>query len=379
MAAQEDGGTEFSGGGFEDVEVTPEGYAVAGTAEPVDGSLDGYLLNIDEEGNTRWQRLYGGSGTDYFTDVLRTDDGYLLAGARDAPNRHVKGDAWLVRTTRDGSTEWSDVYAGDSRSRFNTVQELSDGYLAMGSSNSDGGVIVKVDRDGERVWNKSRGTVIAASHELPHGFLIAGAKIEGGSLTPWLASITATAEVEWEKTYSAGRNRFSTILPVDDGYLLGTQSGSVVKVGSDGGQEWAEQLPIEYVYDIEEIGDRYAVGGGIPATATRATSVVEITGDGEVVHERRFGFSVTEVVDVEGPEYAIVAQGVDRDVLALVDASEPPDAEQGSGEAGGTPDSTGTEGDGGDAPLGTPLQVSLHALVVLSVLGVLALASRVRS
>lgn len=391
VGAQEDAPVED--GRFDDAIKTDDGYVVSGMLQPAGGSLDGYVVKVDDEGDEIWSFLRGGDGVDYLSSVVETEDGYLFAGAKDAPNKNVKGDAWLVKTDEEGNIEWEETYAGESRSAFYTTQALDDGYVAMGSSNEDGGIIVRLDENGERLWNRSHGIVIGDSRRTEEGFLLAGGKLGSSGLVTWLAEIDDEGELLWERTYDAGNNRFSTILPVESGYMLGThRSNEVVKVGEEGEQEWTTEVGMQYVYDIERIeDDRFAVGGGIPATASRTTSVVEIDGDGETIRERDFGYSVTEVLypDVEDGDYVVVAQGVQDDLLAVVlepdETSESGgDSEPESGDAEGeSGEGEGTDGNNGDSqtteedasPLGSPAQTALKLGGAL-VLVVLALGYR---
>lgn len=158
---------------------------------------------------------------------------------------------------------------------------------------------------------------------------------------------------------------------------------------------------MQYVYDIERIEEnRFAVGGGIPATRSSTTSVVEIDSEGETIRERDFGYSITEVLnpEVEGGEYVVVAQGVQNDVLAVVLEPDETAESQGEGSESGDRDGegdrdgdnggdgTGSEGEtsngpddstGDGNPLGSPAQMALRVVGFL-VLSVLALGYRRR-
>ena len=379
-------GTPVVDGRFDDAIKTDDGYVVSGTLKPEGGSLDGYATKIDGDGTEIWSFLRGGDSVDYLSSVVETEDGYLFAGAKGAPNKNVKGNAWVVKTDGEGNVEWEETYTGESRSAFYTVQVLDDGnnsgYVAMGSDNEDGGIVIRLDENGEQLWNTSHGIVIGDSLRTEDGFLIAGGKLGSSSLVTWLAEIDGNGELLWERTYDAGRNRFSTILPVDSGYMLGThRSNEVVKVGEEGEHEWTAEVDMEYVYDIERIEeDRFAVGGGIPATMSRTTSVVEIDGSGETIRERNFGYSITEVLypEVEDGEYVVVAQGVQDDVIGVVlEPDETTDSGEGAeGEGGETEEGDGNGTDSGTSdegsPLGSPAQTLFKlvgALLVVFALG----------
>lgn len=88
-----------------DVIVTPDGngYAVVGhtfSASP-DGGADVWLLQLDLNGNLKWQKAYGGSKNDYGRAILALADGYIIAGST---NSFGAGDydIWLLKTSLDG-------------------------------------------------------------------------------------------------------------------------------------------------------------------------------------------------------------------------------------------------------------------------------------
>ncbi|MDZ7687270.1 MAG: hypothetical protein U5J64_00865 [Halobacteriales archaeon] len=393
VGAQED--VPVEDGRFDDAIKTDDGYVIAGTLQPEGETLDGYGIKIDEDGNEIWSFLRGEDDVDYLSSVVETDDGFVFAGAKGAPNKNVKGNAWVVKTDDEGNVEWEETYAGERRSSFYTVQALDDGYVAMGSSNEDGGIVVRLDENGEEMWNRSHGIVIGDSLRTENGLLLAGGKRGSSGLVTWFAEMDDGGELVWERTYDAGQNRFSTILPVESGYMLGThRSNEVVKVGEEGEHDWTAEVDMQYVYDIEQIEeDRFAVGGGIPTSGMGElpTSVVEIDSEGETIRERDFGYSITEVLnpDIEEGEYVVVAQGVENDALAVVlepdetasgentgseggDEGAESDATDGDEEADG--DGTGETSDDAN-PLGSPAQTALK-FVGAVVLVVFALGYR---
>jgi len=127
------GGRARRGSRFDDAIKTDDGYIISGTLKPAGETLGGYATKVDDEGDEIWSFLRGGDGVDYLSFVIE-EDGYLFAGAKGAPNKHVKGDAWVVKTDDEGNVEWEETYTGESGSAFYTAQALDDGYIAMGST-----------------------------------------------------------------------------------------------------------------------------------------------------------------------------------------------------------------------------------------------------
>lgn len=364
-------------GRFTDAVETEDGFVVAGDAKPEGGSHDAYAVGVDSEGEELWSLRHGGEGVDYFDEVVAVDDGYLFVGTAGASNKHVKGDAWMVKTDVSGSVDWERRYAEGSGSAFYGAVALDDGYLVVGSSNDGGGLVVRVDDEGEERWNASHGTVVGDVLEVDDGFLLSGGDLGGGSLKTWVGKVDYGGTLDWQRKYSAGVNRFSTALAVDGGYLLGTyRLNQVVKVDAEGEPLWKAEVPMKYVYDVERFDDdRFAIGGGLPSGVSATTSVVEIDGEGEVLEEIDLGYSVTEVIDSESVDegrYLVVAQSVDSDVLGVV-LDEAADGEDAGGDdAGATADTNSSSDDEGN-PLGS---VSATAAAFLAALALLQLVRR---
>jgi len=116
------------------------GYALAGRTYSFGaGSSDIWLVKTDAFGNRLWSRTYGGTNLDgVFAFVQTVDGGYALAGHTYSFGAG-SSDAWLVKTSADGTPEWNETYGGideDLASRL--VQTSDEGYVLAGSTKSFG-------------------------------------------------------------------------------------------------------------------------------------------------------------------------------------------------------------------------------------------------
>ena len=130
------------------IKITPDGnYIIAGTTDTGgNGNNDFYLLKIDPEGNTLWEKRITKPVTrDQCWDVdVTTDGGYILAGET------MKGgmgghdlDVFVVRTDADGKVLWTKVIgeAGPLTGEWaRGVEQTSDGgYILAGMTTSADG------------------------------------------------------------------------------------------------------------------------------------------------------------------------------------------------------------------------------------------------
>lgn len=174
-----DGG--YLAGGFSYSGVTGD------RTQPGWGDMDYWIVKMDANGNKQWDKRYGGTGKDYFWDVIQSNDGgYLMGGGSGSgatgdkcePSRGLE-DFWAVKIDSSGEMEWNKTFGYNSWDYIQSVQQTSDGgYLLGGGSESNVGGeksedlkiqdqdpgqgenfwVVKVDARGKKLWDKTVGS-----------------------------------------------------------------------------------------------------------------------------------------------------------------------------------------------------------------------------
>ncbi|WP_223032555.1 hypothetical protein [Hanstruepera marina] len=222
------------------------GYAILGYSSSSDGDVsenagaqDYWIAKLDTNGNLVWQKSYGYSGSDIGNTILQSNDGgYLITGVldvtasggegntRNANSRHAGGDYWAIKLNASGNREWSKYYGGSfTDTPFDAIQTADNGYIIVGSSDSDDVDIqnnigtydfwvVKISETGTLVWEKSfGGTEIDEARGIVESgdgnYLIAGdtrssdvnVSSNKGAADLWLIKITPEGNLVWEKTY----------------------------------------------------------------------------------------------------------------------------------------------------------------------------------
>jgi gliding motility-associated-like protein len=205
-----------------------------------------------------WDRTYGDARYEELNAVQTTANGILLGGSSNSEFPFGRpGDQswnfWIAKLDFDGNLLWQYVYGGNKDERLWMLLPTSDGgYLAGGHSYSDpsgdkteacrGDMdvwIVKLNADGELVWEKTYGSAVRdelfSAVELPGGgFLLGchstsdagGEKSEAsrGDQDLWILEVDATGTKIWDKTI--GGDKFDQIHDVEwaadgDIYLSG--------------------------------------------------------------------------------------------------------------------------------------------------------------
>jgi acetyl esterase/lipase len=125
---------------------------------------DVYLVKVDGEGNEIWSHTYGGRGMDLGTMVRQTaDGGYVLIGdtADEFPTRNVyQSKMYLIKTDADGNEVWSRTY-GDHvlYLGWGVAQTPDGGYVLTGweaKTIDDRDVIaIKTNEVGDVEWSRT--------------------------------------------------------------------------------------------------------------------------------------------------------------------------------------------------------------------------------
>ncbi len=179
------------------------GYIVAGTSQSSDqdvssnnGGDDYWIVKLDANGDLVWEENFGGTGTDFPSDILPTSDGgYIALGQSNSSDLDVGAnnggdDCWIIKLDADGNLEWERNYGGSGDDYGDELLETDDGYIvAVESTSSDQDVmenngesdywIIKLDFNGDLVWEQNFGgsgidlveSLVPADDE---GYVVAG-------------------------------------------------------------------------------------------------------------------------------------------------------------------------------------------------------------
>ncbi len=144
--------------------INNDGYMMFGsTNSQGSGDYDAWVVRTDASGNLLWEKTYGGTGTDYCTNAIRTSDGsYLICGYTNSTGSG-NADLWLLKIDDQGNVLWENTYGGIKDDRAFSVCEFTPyGYLAVGRTASFGlrsydVYLVRVDPDGLMYWDCTYG------------------------------------------------------------------------------------------------------------------------------------------------------------------------------------------------------------------------------
>ncbi|MFA5365551.1 MAG: hypothetical protein WC325_10275 [Candidatus Bathyarchaeia archaeon] len=280
------------------IQTTDGGYALAGTTNSYGaGGNDYWLVKTDKNGNVEWNQTYGGAKVDEAVALAQTaDKGYALGGYT---NSYGAGDwdYWLVKTYENGTVEWTQTYGGIAQDKTTDMIQTKDGgYALIGTSISftDGTHwdmwVVKTDKNGNTQWNQTyggtkdelAGDIIQTSDQ---GYALTGSTYSYGSgeVDFWLVKTDKNGNMQHNWAFGGTKidEVTSVIQATDESYVMvgntksfgeGSWNAWLIKVDQAGTIVW------ETVHGTEEVHDGAACviqasDGGFVVAGTNSPDV----------------------------------------------------------------------------------------------------------
>jgi hypothetical protein len=336
------------------------------------GGTDGYVLKINGSGIIQWQKLLGGSAADNILNIKKTaDGGYIATGYSSSSNTGTLTgitsnggqDVWVIKLDVNGNTQWQKLLGGSSSESGYSIQQTTDnGFIIAGwsqSSNtgtltgitSNGGVdfyIIKLDVNGNLLWQKLLGGTLvdygrSVEQTADGGLIVAGYSSSSNTGTligftsnglndGWILKLDGSGNVQWQKLLggSADEDIYSIVQTIDGGYIFtgsssssntGTLSGIVsngsvdvwvAKMNSAGTVQWQKlfgSFTGEASYSINQTDEGGYIlagttnynGGGAAGTLNAVGNggtdcwIIKLDAAGVIEWQRLIGGSATDI------------------------------------------------------------------------------------
>lgn len=161
-------GTSGNDVGYSVKQTLDGGYAITGYTELHDSIPFGkniYVINTDGSGNVNWTGSYGGPDNDEGRSIVQlADSSFAICGITNSFGAG-NDDAYLIKTSLNGTLSWGMTYGGDSIDRcFCLLNTADDGFLLTGQTYSFGNgksdvYAIKTDINGYSGCNEDSGAV----------------------------------------------------------------------------------------------------------------------------------------------------------------------------------------------------------------------------
>ncbi|OKS85717.1 hypothetical protein RG47T_1163 [Mucilaginibacter polytrichastri] len=239
-----------------------------GKSETCRGGLDYWVIKLDNKGKIAWQRTMGGQYNDVLESIVQTNDGgYIMGGYSNSPasidkslDNYGAGDYWVVKVDKDGATEWEKLYGGEEDDHLYCIAQAKDGGYILGGSSASATTgnksktnkkgadfwVLKIDVKGGILWQETYNTgnvdVLTSLVENSDGTMLIGGyaqsevigqerKKDKKDINDYIAiKIAAEGEELWKQTVgSNGEDLLKKLVETrDGGYILaGTSKGTI--------------------------------------------------------------------------------------------------------------------------------------------------------
>ncbi len=256
-----------------------------------------YLVKLDNNGYTFWEKAFGSSFADEFgTSIVVADDGYLLAGYTNGTSGN--DDVFVIKTDFDGNIIWEETFGTTDNERAYSIDKTNDGnYIIGGYSKAASSVnsdmyLLKIDDNGILLWDKTFGEsefdeVIYSVVATSDGYAACGNMKDNAD--PDLSKgvlksikVDSDGNLIWSYTYLQARSNINnSMIESNDGSLLicgyNSERNNVIltKLEANGLFLWRENDVDGYGAGIckfpGQLLEQYIISGA----TTRPTSLVK--------------------------------------------------------------------------------------------------------
>ncbi len=254
----------------------------------------------------QWNKTYGGISIDASTDIYQTlDGGYILAGFTDSFGVNISGFGILaVKLNSNGEIQWQKVYKVNNYFDIvNTCKQTADGgYILAGftlpfSSSTAMALILKLDSQGNVVWNRIYNEVIefkSIQQTLDAGYIVCGnthiLKLTSAGDVSWNYCVVSTYEnpVELDRIQQTTDGGY-----VASGYIRHNQQQDVLvlKFDGDGNMVWQKVYLGSGLGGIYQTTDgEYFVTGSFIAHAMGETDAMlwKLNSEGNILWQKAY-------------------------------------------------------------------------------------------
>jgi hypothetical protein len=218
------------------VQVDPNGgYVIGGSKLVSSDTLEyAYIIKTDDNGDTVWTYLFGGSWGTYVNYITCTpDSGYIFTGRRYNPGRFM--DVFVHKIDVNGDSVWARFYGGDDYDQGNCVEPTAEsGFVIVGLTWSFGHgmydyYMIRINNDGDTLWTRTFGGSSSdkgycVKQTADGGFILCGDSNSFIEFAILAVKTDSLGEIEWQQVFHTGTQGDhcrSVQQTSDGGYIFG--------------------------------------------------------------------------------------------------------------------------------------------------------------
>ncbi len=222
------------------IEAEDGGVVVTGfTSSRAHGERDAWIVALDANGRTEWDRIIANPGTDVISSIALLPSGdFAVAGHTQTPGQ-ATFDFWVLKLRHDGEVDWRRQFHNGEFFAATSVAAGTDGSIFVAGLSepiegaSSRAVLMHLSEEGNPVWrrdigghtfNRAKGDGAWALAAMPGGdivVVIATASQGAGSTDARLARFSPGGTLLWEHTFGGSKWDYPTaVVPTLEGGLL---------------------------------------------------------------------------------------------------------------------------------------------------------------
>ena len=268
---------ETSSNSFNSVIKVNDGFICSGfTSNNTDYSDNAVVAKYDNLGNQVWVKSFTDTTDDSYNSIIKVSDGFICAGKNYDGNSN---NALAVKYNDSGDQQWVKNFGGTYDDKYNSIIKVSDGIIFVGdSSSTDAGfiskgykdaIIVKCNDAGVQQWVKNFGgwsdDIYNSIIEVSDGYICAGTSSSNdaefvlqGYQDAIIVKYNTAGDKQWIKnlgSYGSGSN-FNSLIKVSDGFVCvgnsnstelgymnnGNDDAIIVKFNDSGVEQWIKNF-----------------------------------------------------------------------------------------------------------------------------------------
>ena len=237
------------------IQTEDEGYVISGyTWSKGSGKQDAWVIKLNNKGDMVWNKTFGGYDDDMASSIIQTKNGDYVAVGWTMSKGSGKQDAWVIKLDEQGNIKWDKTFGGTNYdSARSIIQTEDEGYVISGYTWSKGagkadGWIIKLDEQGNIKWDKriggSNGDDILSIIQAKDGDYIAVGETESkgaGDWDGWIIKLDEQGNTKWDKTIGGSYcDSILSIIQTKDGDYIA--AGWTMSKGAGGADAWIIKL-----------------------------------------------------------------------------------------------------------------------------------------
>lgn len=313
--------------------------AAVGNSSLSNSQPDMLVAGFDGAGKQQWLFNYGGRQLDRANRVINSGNGGYIVAGQTASYGNGSLNGWLMMLNTQGEKVWAKLIGGKKTDTLAGVASYKPGLFAAAATTRSFGkggsdmLIVFMQRFGEEVWDKTPGSggVFSMLQLEDRGFVISGVRrqaVSGKQLpVPIVEKLNSSGDRQWQFSEQFGGTGY-TVFQLTNGDLLAAgriNRGKgfrplVVRISTNGKKLAAYSYPAGIEMDSSFLGGCRMADGGFVLTGfvktgwylTRDLLVCRYDRNGKLLWHRILGGKRDEVgfAAVEAPDGGVIIGGV---------------------------------------------------------------------